>query len=135
MFEVFATTYGGVFIAEIVGDKLLYTSGVLATRYPWAGVLTGMAFAFMAKMAVAVTVGATIGKLLPPWFVAVLTAVSFLGVAIAMWRKPDIRTPKEKDTRITKGATGCLCDDFSFGVGRQGHDLGWHAGRDVGDLD
>ena len=33
MFEIFLTTYGGVFIAEIVGDKLLYTSGVLATRY------------------------------------------------------------------------------------------------------
>ena len=42
MFEIFLTTYGGVFIAEIVGDKLLYTSGVLATRYSWSSVLTGM---------------------------------------------------------------------------------------------
>ena len=58
----------------------------------------------MAKMAVAVAVGATIGKLLPPWLVAVLTAVSFIGVAIAMWRQPDVRTPKEKDTRILRGA-------------------------------
>ena len=102
MFEVLATTYGGVFIAEIVGDKLLYTSGVLATRFHWGGIVTGMALAFMAKMAVAVAVGATIGKLLPPWFVALLTAASFIGVAISMWRKPDVRTPKEKDNRIFK---------------------------------
>lgn len=40
MFEVFVTTYGGVFLAEIVGDKLLYTSGVLATRYHWGAVVT-----------------------------------------------------------------------------------------------
>jgi len=104
MFEIFATTYGGVFIAEIVGDKLLYTSGVLATRYSWGGVLTGMALAFMAKMSVAVAVGAAIGTLLPKWLVALTTALSFVGVAIAMWRKPDVRAPKEKDTRILKGA-------------------------------
>jgi putative Ca2+/H+ antiporter (TMEM165/GDT1 family) len=101
---IFLSTYGAVFLAEIVGDKLLYTSGVLATRYRWAAVITGMALAFMAKMSVAVLVGAAIGNLLPTWLVAALTAVSFVGVAIAMWRKPDIRAPKEKDTRILKGA-------------------------------
>lgn len=104
MFELFASAYGAVFIAEIVGDKLLYTSGVLATRYHWASVVTGMALAFMAKMSVAVAVGAAIGDLLPKWLVALLTAVSFIGVALAMWRKPDVREPKEKDTRILRGA-------------------------------
>ena len=104
MLETLLTAYGAVFLAEIVGDKLLYTSGVLATRFRWGSVITGMTLAFMAKMAVAVAVGATIGKLLPPWLVAVLTAVSFIGVAIAMWRQPDVRTPKEKDTRILRGA-------------------------------
>jgi putative Ca2+/H+ antiporter (TMEM165/GDT1 family) len=104
MLETFFTTFIAVFVAEIVGDKLLYTSGVLATRFRWGAVIAGMSLAFMAKMAVAVAVGATIGKLLPPWLVAVLTAVSFIGVAIAMWRQPDVRTPKEKDTRIFHGA-------------------------------
>jgi putative Ca2+/H+ antiporter (TMEM165/GDT1 family) len=104
MLETFFTAFGAVFLAEIVGDKLLYTSGVLATRFRWGAVISGMTLAFMAKMAVAVAVGATIGKLLPPWLVAVLTAVSFIGVAIAMWRQPDVRTPKEKDTRILRGA-------------------------------
>jgi len=120
MFEIFLATYGGVFIAEIVGDKLLYTSGVLATRYAWSGVLTGMAAAFMAKMAVAVAVGAAIGDLLPKWLVASVTALSFIGVAIAMWRKPDVRTPKEKDERMLKGAAVAFATIFLSEWGDKG---------------
>ncbi len=104
MLEVLLATYAAVFVAEIVGDKLLYTSGVLATRFRWGAVVCGMSAAFMGKMAVAVLVGAAIGKLLPPWLVALMTAISFVGVAIAMWRVPDIRTPKEKDERMLRGA-------------------------------
>jgi Ca2+/H+ antiporter, TMEM165/GDT1 family len=120
MIEVFLATYGGVFLAEIVGDKLLYTSGVLAARYSWSGVLTGMALAFMAKMSVAVAIGAAIGNLLPKWLVASLTAVSFVGVAIAMWRKPDIRVPKEKDQRILKGASVAFATIFLSEWGDKG---------------
>ena len=120
MIEIFLATYGGVFIAEIVGDKLLYTSGVLATRYSWSGVLTGMALAFMAKMAVAVAIGAAIGDLLPKWLVATLTAVSFAGVAIAMWRKPDVRVPKEKDERMLKGASVAFATIFLSEWGDKG---------------
>lgn len=117
---IFLSTYGAVFLAEIVGDKLLYTSGVLATRYRWAAVVVGMAVAFMAKMSVAVLVGAAIGKLLPTWLVAALTAVSFIGVAIAMWRKPDIRKPKERDTRILKGAAVAFATIFFSEWGDKG---------------
>jgi putative Ca2+/H+ antiporter (TMEM165/GDT1 family) len=104
MLEIILVTYAAVFVAEIVGDKLLYTSGVLATRFSWPAVVTGMSLAFMGKMAVAVAVGATIGNLLPKWLVATMTAVSFIGVAVAMWRQSDVRVPKEKDTRILRGA-------------------------------
>jgi putative Ca2+/H+ antiporter (TMEM165/GDT1 family) len=104
MLEIVLTTYGAVFVAEIVGDKLLYGSGVLATRYRWSGVIAGMCLAFMAKMSVAVAVGSTIGNLLPRWLVATLTVISFVGVAVAMWRKPDVRAATEKDARILKGA-------------------------------
>jgi len=117
---IFLTTYGAVFLAEIVGDKLLYTSGVLATRYRWGAVIAGMALAFMAKMSVAVAVGELIGNLLPTWLVAVLTAASFIGVAIAMWRKPDVRTPKEKDTRILKGAMVAFATIFFSEWGDKG---------------
>jgi putative Ca2+/H+ antiporter (TMEM165/GDT1 family) len=104
MLEIVLTTYGAVFVAEIVGDKLIYGSGVLATRYRWSGVIAGMCLAFMGKMSVAVVLGSTIGHLLPRWLVAILTATSFLGVAVVMWRKPDVRPTREREDRILKGA-------------------------------
>ena len=88
MLVVFFATFGAVFLAEIVGDKLLYTTGVLSARYRTAPILIGMAAAFMAKMGVAVLVGEAISKL-PRLLVAAITAVSFVGVAIALWRKDD----------------------------------------------
>jgi putative Ca2+/H+ antiporter (TMEM165/GDT1 family) len=103
MLEIFFATYGAVFIAEIVGDKLLYTTGVLAARYRSASIVCGMAAAFTLKMAVAVAVGDAIARLPRP-LVAAVTAASFIGVAFALWRKPDVRAPKEKDARIMQGA-------------------------------
>jgi Ca2+/H+ antiporter, TMEM165/GDT1 family len=103
MISIFFATYGAVFIAEIVGDKLLYTTGVLATRYRTASVFIGMLVAFMAKMAVAVAVGSAISRL-PPWLVAAVTSVSFIGVAVAVWRKPAEGEKKEKDSRYARGA-------------------------------
>ena len=88
MLVAFFATFGAVFLAEIVGDKLLYTTGVLASRYRTAPIMIGMAAAFMAKMAVAVLVGEAISRL-PRLLVAAITAVSFIGVAIALWRKDD----------------------------------------------
>lgn len=104
MLELVLTTYAAVFVAEIVGDKLFYTTGVLATRYRSASVVLGMALAFMSKMAVAVAVGAAITGL-PRWLAAVVTGASFVGVAFTVWRKPDVRQPKAKDSRVLSGAT------------------------------
>jgi putative Ca2+/H+ antiporter (TMEM165/GDT1 family) len=104
MLQLVLTTYGAVFVAEIVGDKLLYTTGVLAARYRSASVVLGMALAFMCKMAVAVAIGAAISQL-PKWLVAVVTGASFIGVAFAVWRKPDVRQPKAKDATVFTGAT------------------------------
>jgi putative Ca2+/H+ antiporter (TMEM165/GDT1 family) len=92
-----------VFVAEIVGDKLLYTTGVLATRYRTSGVVLGVLAAFMAKMAVAVAVGNAIAKL-PPVIVAVLTSLSFLGIAAALWRKPEETEGREKQKSQSKAA-------------------------------
>jgi Ca2+/H+ antiporter, TMEM165/GDT1 family len=94
MLPVLLATYGTVFIAEIVGDKLLYTTGVLATRYRTVPILIGMALAFMAKMGVAVLVGKAISTL-PPLLVATITAVNFFAIAFVLWRKPDTRDVKE----------------------------------------
>jgi len=94
MLPIFFATYGTVFMAEIVGDKLLYTTGVLATRYKAAAILCGMAVAFMAKMAVAVTVAKLISTL-PPVLVASITAINFIAIAFVLFRKPDKREVKQ----------------------------------------
>ncbi len=103
MIPILLATYGAVFVAEIVGDKLLYTTGVLATRYRTVPIMIGMLVAFMAKMAVAVAVGSAISKL-PPLLVAGLTSASFIGIAIALWRKPVERPQAEIDRRYARAA-------------------------------
>src|ERR1043166_4360708 len=104
MIAVFFATYAAVFLAEIVGDKLLYTTGILATRYRPVPIMLGVAVAFAAKMAVAVAVGQAIARLPRP-LVAAATALSFLGIAFTLWRKPmKSGEPKPRDERIGKGA-------------------------------
>lgn len=103
MFLIFLTTFGTVFVAEIVGDKLLYTTGVLAARYRTAPIMLGMAAAFMAKMGVAVIVGSAISKL-PPVLVAAITAISFLAVALTLWKKPDGPRESKDKHRASKAA-------------------------------
>ncbi|HEY6046866.1 MAG TPA: TMEM165/GDT1 family protein [Pyrinomonadaceae bacterium] len=102
MIFIFLATFGAVFIAEIVGDKLLYTTGVLAARYRTLPIMLGMAAAFMAKMGVAVIIGEAISKL-PRMLVAIITAVSFLSIAFVLWRKTD-RPSKAKDEHRTSKA-------------------------------
>lgn len=100
---IFFTAFGAVFVAEIVGDKLLYTTGVLAARYRTAPIMLGMAAAFMAKMGVAVIVGEAISRLPRP-LVAAITAISFLGVAFVLWKKSDRPSESKEDHRASKAA-------------------------------
>jgi Ca2+/H+ antiporter, TMEM165/GDT1 family len=103
MLVIFFATFGAVFIAEIVGDKLLYTTGVLAARYRTAPIMIGMVAAFMAKMGVAVLIGEVIAHL-PRLLVAAITAASFIGVAIALWRKDDEYRHERDQHRAHKAA-------------------------------
>ena len=119
MLPILLATYGTVFLAEIVGDKLLYTTGVLATRFRWAPILCGMALAFMLKMGVAVAVGKAISTL-PPWLVATITALNFFAIAFVLWRKPDKREVKPKDYPAHHADAGHLRRHFLFRMGRCG---------------
>ena len=105
MLAVLLATYAAVFLAEIVGDKLLYTTGILATRYRPVPIMIGITAAFMAKMAVAVAVGGAIARLPRP-IVATVTALSFIGIAWTLWRKPmKSDQPKvKKEEALSKGA-------------------------------
>lgn len=100
---IFFTSFAAVFIAEIVGDKLLYTTSVLAARYRTAPIMIGMAVAFMAKMGVAVLVGEAISRL-PRILVATITAISFLSVAVVLWRKPDRKDESKRAHNHKKAA-------------------------------
>jgi putative Ca2+/H+ antiporter (TMEM165/GDT1 family) len=101
---VFFATYAAVFLAEIAGDKLLYTTGVLSSRYRPLPIMVGVTIAFMVKMAVAVAAGEWVSHL-PPLVVAGVTAVSFIGVAYTVWRKPTVpRTKKKEDHTAGKAA-------------------------------
>ncbi len=111
---IFFTAFGTVFVAEIVGDKLLYTTGVLAARYRTLPIMLGMAIAFMAKMGVAVLVGEAISKLPGP-LVATITAISFLGVACVR-AVAKIGSPakfRQEASRV-KGRHGFVRGDFLF---------------------
>src|SRR5215475_10066500 len=103
MILIFFTAFVAVFIAEIVGDKLLYTTGVLAARYRTVPIMIGMAIAFMAKMGVAVLVGEAIARL-PRLIVATVTAISFLSVAFVLWRKPDHQRESKQEHTHKKAA-------------------------------
>jgi len=111
MILLFFTTFGAVFVAEIVGDKLLYTTGVLAARYRTMPIMSGMAIAFMAKMGVAVFVGDAVSKL-PRSLVAMITALSFIGVAVALWRKSDRPRESKEKHRASKAAAGSFAAIF-----------------------
>jgi len=102
LFVIFFATFGAVFLAEIVGDKLLYTTSVLAARYRTLPIMIGMAAAFMAKMGVAVLIGEAIAKL-PRLLVAGITACSFMAVALTLWRKDD-QYRQERDHHKTHRA-------------------------------
>jgi putative Ca2+/H+ antiporter (TMEM165/GDT1 family) len=104
MFAILLATYIAVFVAEIVGDKLLYTTGVLATRYKTTPIICGMVVAFMAKMGVAVLLGKAISTFLPRPVVAALTAINFCAIAYVLWRKPDKREVKNKEYPASRAA-------------------------------
>lgn len=104
MLGIFFATYAAVFLAEIAGDKLLYTTGVLSARYRPLPIMVGVTIAFMAKMAVAVVIGERIAHL-PPLLVAGVTSLSFIGVAYTVWRKPMVaKEHKKEDTAPGKAA-------------------------------
>jgi putative Ca2+/H+ antiporter (TMEM165/GDT1 family) len=83
------TVYFTVLFAELVGDKTLYTVGALATTHHSPAVLTGAGVAVALKMLAAVLLGRMVAGL-PPLVVSIVSAATFLGVAIGVWTsKPE----------------------------------------------
>jgi len=100
---MFVATYGAVLAAEVVGDKLFLTTGILATRFRKAPIVAGMMAAFALKMGVAVAVGRQLATL-PPLVTSAASMASFLGVAFALWRKPDSVVSHDRATSSRQAA-------------------------------
>jgi putative Ca2+/H+ antiporter (TMEM165/GDT1 family) len=86
MISVFVAAYVTVLLAEILGDKSIYTIGSLTMRFGVPYVLAGVSVAFAAKMGVAVLIGRSIATF-PQGIVAAASSLTFLGSAIILWRK------------------------------------------------
>jgi putative Ca2+/H+ antiporter (TMEM165/GDT1 family) len=118
MIAIFVATYIAVLGAEIAGDKLLYTLGVLAGRFSRISVASGMTVAFMVKMSVAVMIGAAITHL-PRAVVLITTGASFLWIAWNVWRRPATQSHADD----TSGSTAAMLS-FSAIVFSEWGDLG-----------
>jgi putative Ca2+/H+ antiporter (TMEM165/GDT1 family) len=104
MLGAFIATFGAVLLAEVAGDKLVYTTGVLASRFRAAPVMAGITAAFMLKMGVAVALGSAIAQL-PPWLLACLTMISFAGVALMVGRGESPALAVQGKTSSRRAAT------------------------------
>jgi len=82
--SVFFIAFSTVLLAELLGDKTLYTLGTLATRFRLAPIVAGAALAFSLKMAAAVLLGHAISRL-PAFVITALSAITFLGMALGIF--------------------------------------------------
>jgi putative Ca2+/H+ antiporter (TMEM165/GDT1 family) len=113
MVHVFWAAYVAVFAAEILGDKFLYTTGILATRYRTPPMMLGIGVAFMAKMGLAVVIGETIAGL-SRWLVAGVTAVGVLWIAATFWRgQEEARESAQPRTNSEAAMVSCASVLFS----------------------
>src|SRR5215472_3543399 len=76
--------YWTVLLAEMLGDKSIYTVGLLALRFRPMLVFTGTALAFAGKMFVAILLGRVL-VLLTPQRAGLLSAGAFFLSAIMIW--------------------------------------------------
>jgi len=79
-------TYGTIFLAELVGDKNLYTISTLTVRFNIWPVCCGIIMAFSVKMLVAVLLGQAIAGL-PSALVTGMSAATFFATGLIIWMK------------------------------------------------
>lgn len=88
-----------VFLAELIGDKAIYTISAMATRYRYLPIFCGIVVAFMLKMLVAVLLGKTIAQL-PAALVSGVSSATFFVMAVVIWfKRPHDRSDESKQSR------------------------------------
>jgi putative Ca2+/H+ antiporter (TMEM165/GDT1 family) len=101
-----------VMIAELVGDKAMYTITSLTLRFRGALVFGAFVLASGVKMLVAVLLGAAIVLLQSRW-ASVVSALAFFVSAVLIWmERPAIASRTSPETTWTKGALICFASFF-----------------------
>lgn len=86
---VLVAAYWTILVAELIGDKSIYTVACLALRFRAKWVFLGIAAAVSGKMLAAVLLGKLLLRMPSHWATAV-SAVAFFAAAIFLWlRKPE----------------------------------------------
>jgi len=109
LYALFAS-YAAVLLAEVLGDRSLYTVSALATRFRALPVLCGLAVAFLGKMGAAVLLGGLLARL-PAALVAGMSAGTFLLTGLVLW----LRQPGESPSVASSlgGGPRALLTSFS----------------------
>lgn len=89
---VLLAAYWTVLLAELAGDKSIYTVTSLALRFRPASVFCGLTAAFMGKMLAAVLLGRTLLYLPSKWLTAASAGV-FFATALSLWFRGSGREP------------------------------------------
>lgn len=112
-FYLVLVAYWTVLVAELVGDKSIYTVSSLALRFKAPIVATMMLFAFGIKMLVAVLLGGALMRLHSQW-VDWLSAGAFFLSAILIWTEEprDKEVTRDTDTRWWRAAAVCFASLF-----------------------
>jgi putative Ca2+/H+ antiporter (TMEM165/GDT1 family) len=103
--NVFIAVFVAVALAELAGDKTLYTIGSLSTRFAALPLMIGISVAFGAKALVAVAAGRWLA-MLPHGFANAVTAAACFVAAIAVardWRhsSPVTQLPPLREATIS----------------------------------
>lgn len=105
--------FWAVLIAELVGDKSIYTLTSLALRIRWAVVFAAFTVASAIKMMVAALLASAIMRFHSHW-TCLISAVAFFVSAILIWvdEPPEIGRAEAKQGGWLKGAFICFCSFF-----------------------
>jgi len=103
-----------VLIAELVGDKVIYTLTSLTMRFRAGLVFMAFALASSAKMLVAVLLGSFVVRFQSHW-TYLISGVAFFISAILIWRDEPgeaVADDRPKSESWTKGALACFAAFF-----------------------
>ncbi len=105
--------FSTVLVAELVGDKSIYTVTSLSLRYRPSVLFSAMAAAFAAKMLVVILLAGLIAKF-DSRFTGAVSAVAFFVSAFFIWFKepPDASTQHEAGVGVWQPAVICFASLF-----------------------